>query len=468
MLKFLQASINGGLILDNSNLLVGLDIGTTNVKAVVSESGKVIGAVATPNTGMRHGEIVDIDQTATAISKALREVAEKTNANIYRVVTGIPIGLLQLESATGMTNIGDNGQEVGNQDVKRVLQAAIKSAVKDGRDPITFLPSHFLIDGKTDVDDPRKMIAHSLAVRGILLTAPSGALHNIKKAIERAGYRNNFFVPTPLAIAKVALDEGERTFGSVIMDFGGGTTTATVIHNGQIKYANIDLEGGQDISHDISVVLSTSKKDAEQIKLDYGYADPKLASKNDKFAVNSVGSNGQQMVDEVYLSEIINARLMQMISRIGKGLSKNNDLKLPGGIVITGGSSLLQGIDSVVANGLNVKTRIYQPEQIGIRNPAYAAAYGIVSYTYGMSEIDFLVNSAIYGDEVFTGTESDSTSSKESTKNSKRTGSSSESHVKEEYNSTNISENSETPEEKTDKNRTKSRSIKNFFKKFFD
>ncbi len=163
MLKFLQASINGGLILDNSNLLVGLDIGTTNVKAVVSESGKVIGAVATPNTGMRHGEIVDIDQTATAISKALREVAEKTNANIYRVVTGIPIGLLQLESATGMTNIGDNGQEVGNQDVKRVLQAAIKSAVKDGRDPIAFLPSHFLIDGKTDVDDPRKMIAHILA-----------------------------------------------------------------------------------------------------------------------------------------------------------------------------------------------------------------------------------------------------------------------------------------------------------------
>lgn len=196
--------------MDNSNLLVGLDIGTTSVKAVVADAGKVIGAVTTPNTGMRHGKIVDIDQTANAISRALKEIAEKTNANIYRVVTGIPVGMLQLETATGLTNVGENGQEVGNADVKRVLQAAVKSAVKDGREPISFLPSRFMIDGKTDVDDPRKMIAHSLAVQGILLTAPSGALHNIKKAIERAGYSNNFFVPTPLAIASVALDEGRE------------------------------------------------------------------------------------------------------------------------------------------------------------------------------------------------------------------------------------------------------------------
>lgn len=104
------------------------------------------------------------------------------------------------------------------------------------------------------------MIAHSLEVHGILLTAPSADLHNIRKAIERAGYQNNFFVPTPLAIASVALDEGERTFGTVLLDLGGGSTTATVIHENKIKYATIDLEGGIDITNDISVVLNTSKK----------------------------------------------------------------------------------------------------------------------------------------------------------------------------------------------------------------
>lgn len=449
--------------MDNSNLLVGLDIGTTSIKAVVADQGKVIGAVTTPNSGMRHGEIVDIDETAAAISKTLKEVAEKTNATIYRVVTGIPVSMLQLESATGLTNVGDNGQEVTNHDVTRVLQAAIKSAVKDGRDPIAFLPSRFLIDGKTDVDDPRKMIAHSLAVRGILLTAPTSGLHNIKKAIERAGYKNNFFVPTPLAIASVALDEGERTFGSIILDLGGGTTTATVIHEAQIKYAKIDLEGGSDISNDISVVLSTSKKDAESLKLDYGYADPSLASKQDQFAVNSVGSDGQKMVDEAYLSEIINARIMQILSRINKGLSKTEALKLPGGIVITGGTSLLQGIDSIVANQLNVKARIYQPNQMGMRSPIYTAAYGVVNYVYKMSDIDFLANTAIYGGSVLQQTENEA---EENSKNLKRTVSSSETEAKEDYNEDNTPRRAKSSEK--NENKIKARSIKNFFKKFFD
>lgn len=452
--------------MDNSNLLVGLDIGTTSVKAVVADAGKVIGAVTTPNTGMRHGKIVDIDQTANAISRALKEIAEKTNANIYRVVTGIPVGMLQLETATGLTNVGENGQEVGNADVKRVLQAAVKSAVKDGREPISFLPSRFMIDGKTDVDDPRKMIAHSLAVQGILLTAPSGALHNIKKAIERAGYSNNFFVPTPLAIASVALDEGERTFGSIILDLGGGITTATVIHEGQIKYANIDLEGGSDITNDISVVLSTSKKDAEQIKLDYGFALPSLASENDKFAVKSVGTDGQKMVDEVYLSEIINARLVQTITRIGKGLAKHEALKLPGGIIITGGSSLLQGIDNLVANGLNVKARIYQPDQMGMRTPIYAAAYGIVNYAYKMSDIDYLVASAIYGNNILGELEE---AEQENVKISKRPASTSETEPKEAYNRHKMPRSEKASEDKEENNtKNNSKGIKNFFKKFFD
>ena len=450
--------------MENSNLLVGLDIGTTSVKAVVADSGKVIGAVTTPNSGMRHGQIVDIDQTAAAISRALKGVAEKTNAKIYSVVAGIPVGMLQLETATGFANVGEQGQEVDNNDVRRTIQSAIRSAAKDNREAITFLPSRFLIDGKTEVDDPRKMIARSLGVSGILLTAPTGPLHNIKKAIERAGYHNNFFVPTPLAISSVALSESERTFGSVIIDLGGGVSTATVIKEGQIKYANIDLEGGSDITNDISTVLSISKSDAEQIKLDYGFADPNFASKNDKFSVNSVGANGQHMVDEVYLSEIINARVEQILTRLGKGLAKLNALKQPGGIVITGGTSLLQGIDTLTANGLNVKARIYQPDQIGMRNPIYTAAYGIVNYSYRMSEIDYLVNGVIYG---FGEIATEETESKpKSSKISKRTVSSSESEAKEAYNRGKMSADDSTEDEENNKEKTNG--LKSFFKKFFD
>ncbi len=452
--------------MENSNLLVGLDIGTTSVKAVVADSGKVIGAVTTPNSGMRHGQIVDIDQTAVAISRALKGVAEKTNAKIYSVVAGIPVGMLQLETATGFANVGEEGQEVGNEDVKRTIRSAIHAAAKDDREAITFLPSRFLIDGKTEVDDPRKMIARSLGVTGILLTAPTGSLHNIKKAIERAGYHNNFFVPTPLAISSVALNESEKTFGSVIIDLGGGVSTATVIKEGQIKYANIDLEGGSDITNDISAVLSISKRDAEQIKLDYGFADPQFASKNDKFAINSVGSNGQQMIDEVYLSEIINARLEQILTRLGKGLAKHNALKQPGGIVITGGTSLLQGIDSLTANGLNVKARIYQPDQIGMRNPIYTAAYGIVNYSYKMLEVDYLVNSVIYdfGENVV----EEPVSKPKTSKNSKRTVSNSESETKEAYNRNKVSARDDSSTDEENNNQEKTNGLKSFFKKFFD
>ncbi|WP_405315144.1 cell division protein FtsA [Lactobacillus helveticus] len=452
--------------MEDSNLLVGLDIGTTSVKAVVADSGKVIGAVTTPNSGMRHGQIVDIDQTAVAISRALKGVAEKTNAKIYSVVAGIPVGMLQLETATGFANVGEEGQEVSNEDVKRTIRSAIHAAAKDDREAITFLPSRFLIDGKTEVDDPRKMIARSLGVTGILLTAPTGSLHNIKKAIERAGYHNNFFVPTPLAISSVALNESEKTFGSVIIDLGGGVSTATVIKEGQIKYANIDLEGGSDITNDISAVLSISKRDAEQIKLDYGFADPQFASKNDKFAINSVGSNGQQMIDEVYLSEIINARLEQILTRLGKGLAKHNALKQPGGIVITGGTSLLQGIDSLTANGLNVKARIYQPDQIGMRNPIYTAAYGIVNYSYKMLEVDYLVNSVIYG--FGQNVVEEPVSKPKTSKNSKRTVSNSESETKEAYNRNKMSARDDSSTDEENNNQEKTNGLKGFFKKFFD
>lgn len=445
---------------------MGLDIGTTSVKAVVADSGKVIGAVTTPNSGMRHGQIVDIDQTAVAISRALKGVAEKTNAKIYSVVAGIPVGMLQLETATGFANVGEEGQEVSNEDVKRTIRSAIHAAAKDDREAITFLPSRFLIDGKTVVDDPRKMIARSLGVTGILLTAPTGSLHNIKKAIERAGYHNNFFVPTPLAISSVALNESEKTFGSVIIDLGGGVSTATVIKEGQIKYANIDLEGGSDITNDISAVLSISKRDAEQIKLDYGFADPQFASKNDKFAINSVGSNGQQMIDEVYLSEIINARLEQILTRLGKGLAKHNALKQPGGIVITGGTSLLQGIDSLTANGLNVKARIYQPDQIGMRNPIYTAAYGIVNYSYKMLEVDYLVNSVIYG--FGQNVVEEPVSKPKTSKNSKRTVSNSESETKEAYNRNKMSARDDSSTDEENNNQEKTNGLKSFFKKFFD
>jgi cell division protein ftsA len=389
--------------LETKDLLVGLDIGTTSVKAVLasSETGKlrVIGTCCEATKGMRHGKIVDIEQTANSIKKVLNGLSQKTNTTCDYLITAVPANMLQLESAHGLINVGEQGKEVDENDVRRVVSVAIKSSIKDTRQALTFLPSKFLIDGRTDVDDPRKMIAHSLEVHGVLVTAPISDLHNISRAIERAGYNNKFFVPTPLGIANVALDEGERTFGSIILDMGGGITTATVIHENKIKYATIDLEGGSDVTKDISVVLNTSLDEAEKIKRDFGYADPELTSKEDKFPVNVVGANAPKMIDEEYLSEIISARLHQILDRVGKGLKEHAAFNLPGGIVITGGNSEIQGTDDLVKNSYNIKVKMYQSGQPGLKNAIYAVALGVITYAYNLSDINYLANSVIYGSQ---------------------------------------------------------------------
>lgn len=454
--------------MNNSNLLVGLDIGTTRIKAVVADTSassmQIIGSADEPTRGIRHGKIVDIDETADSISKALKSLSAKTNMKIYRVVTGIPIALLQLQPAVSQLNISDQGKgrEITDQDVEQVIAKAINSSLQKGREAISFLPSKFLLDNQTEVHDPRKMLAHSLQVHGILLTAPENDLHNIRKALERAGYQNNFFIPAPLAIASVALDEAEANFGAIILDLGGGTSTATVIRNNKIVYAKIDAEGGDNVTHDISVALNTSLKDAENVKLDFGFAEPELTSETEKFPVNVVGQSEPQMIDEHYLSEIINARLERIIGRLGKGLSDHNSFEVPGGIVITGGASNLQGIADLINKDLGVKVRIYRPDQFGLSNAMYAAAYGITNYAFNLADIDYLANRVIYGGATTSKRET------ESTNIFKRHALEDEIEAKEDYNNKQVAARPEPARRSKAKAKKEKNTVRNFFKKFFD
>lgn len=462
--------------MDNSTLLVGLDIGTTSVKVVVADAGRqglqVYGAVASPTKGMRHGKIVDIDQVAESVKNALKQAGEKTSSHIFRVVTSLPISMLQLEAATGMINISDQGREVTDQDVRHVMQAAISSVKKKDRQAVSFFPNRFLIDGEKDVDDPRTMIARSLLVQGVVMTAPASEIHNINTALAHAGISNNFFVPAPMAVSSVALDEAERTFGAILLDLGGGSTTATVIKDGQIRYATVDLRGAVDITHDISVVLSTTMSDAEALKRDYGYADPELASENEKFSVKAVGQDQNNLVSEKYLSEIIFARLQQILKHVGKGLYKHGALGLPAGFIITGGSALLQGIDGLVAEDYDVKAKIYQPAQIGLRNPIYSVAYGLVAYASDLSDIGYIANTVIYDNQAFATNEA-TRSSSNNQKNLKRAVRTDEKDRDLAYNNTKHdgfedAQELADPEENNKESKNKDKGLVAFFRKFFD
>lgn len=204
----------------------------------------------------------------------------------------------------------------------------------------------------------------------------------------------------PLALSTVALSDGERDFGTVLLDLGGGQTTAAVVHDHKLKYTYVDQEGGKFVTKDISVVLNTSLENAEKIKRNYGYAASYLASKEDLFPVEVVGKTDKVQVSGEYLGEIIEARLTQIFTKLKDALEQIDALGLPGGIVITGGMAALPGVKELAEDVFDVNIKIFIPQQMGLRHPSFTQAIGLVQYMTVRSEIELVVKGVLSGKTV--------------------------------------------------------------------
>jgi len=218
------------------------------------------------------------------------------------------------------------------------------------------------------------MIGVRLEMRGTAYVGPSKILDNTRMAIQKAGLVLKEFVLAPLAIGTSILNDGEQDFGTVLIDLGGGQTTTSIIHDRQLKFNYVDLEGGDNVTKDISTVLGISYKNAEKIKRDFGYADPVQASVDKEFAVEVVGDHKTKVTNEHYLSEIIAARLEQIYSRAFEPLNTVNGLNMPGGFVLTGGNAALPRMVDFAKTILGDNVRLFVPDQIGLRHPAYTRA----------------------------------------------------------------------------------------------
>jgi len=241
------------------------------------------------------------------------------------------------------------------------------------------------------------MVGVRLELHGTLFTGPKTVMHNTRKAVEQAGLNLRGTVINPMAQGMMVMNDGEQDFGTILIDLGGGQSTAAVIHDHQLKYIDVDQEGGQFITKDISVVLNTSLDSAEKLKRDYGYADSAQASEEDEFPVDVVGQSQPTPISEKYLAEIIEARLDQVFKRLRGNLDKVQALELPGGIVLTGGVAALPGITDLATDEFNTNVRVYVPDQMGLRHPSFTLALALVKYFGGLSEIDLLIKSALTG-----------------------------------------------------------------------
>ncbi|PWG00639.1 cell division protein FtsA [Levilactobacillus bambusae] len=387
--------------MDNSGMYVGLDIGTTSIKVIVAESVKgqvnVIGVGNERSDGISRGVIVDIDKAANAIRSAVKQAEEKASIQIHDVIVGLPANLLKIESCSGMMVLADSSREITSSDVRDVALSALTQNLPPERQVLDIIPQQFTVDGFDGIKDPRGMVGVRLEMTGTLFTGPKTIMHNTKKAVEQAGLHIRGTVINSLAEGHTVLNDGEQDFGTVVLDFGGGQTGASVIHDHQLKYADVDQEGGQFITKDISVVLNTSLDSAEKLKRDYGYAFAEEASDDEEFPVDVVGQSQPMVISERYLAEIIEARLDQILGQIGERLDKIGALDLPGGVVITGGVAALPGMIDLVSDRFGVTVREFIPDQMGLRHPSFTLPLSLVSYFSSLNEIDLIVKSALTG-----------------------------------------------------------------------
>ncbi|KRO06439.1 cell division protein FtsA [Levilactobacillus parabrevis] len=387
--------------MDNSGMYVGLDIGTTSIKVIVAENVKgqmnVIGVGNERSNGVSRGVIVDIDKAAEAIQRAVRQAEEKASIEIHDVIVGIPANMLKIEPCSGMIAIDDQSREITGRDVRTVASAALIQSLPPEREVVDILADEFVVDGFDGIKDPRGMVGVRLEIHGTLFTGPKTIMHNTRKAVEQAGLNLRGTVINPMAQGMMVMNDGEQDFGTILIDLGGGQATAAVIHDHQLKYIDVDQEGGQFITKDISVVLNTSLDSAEKLKRDYGYADATQASDEDEFPVDVVGQSQPTPISEKYLAEIIEARLDQIFQRLRSNLDKVQALELPGGIVLTGGVAALPGITDLATDEFGTNVRVYVPDQMGLRHPSFTLALALVKYFGDLSEIDLLIKSALTG-----------------------------------------------------------------------
>ena len=379
----------------------GLDIGTNSIKVLVAEhrNGElnVIGVSNAKSKGVKDGIIVDIEAAATAIKSAISQAEEKAGISIKSVNVGLPGNLLQVEPTQGMIPVTSDTKEITDQDVENVVKSALTKSMTPDREVITFIPEEFIVDGFQGIRDPRGMMGVRLEMRGLLYTGPRTILHNLRKTVERSGVQVENIIISPLALVRSVLNEGEREFGATVIDMGAGQTTVATIRNQELQFTNILQEGGDYVTKDISKVLKTSQKLAEGLKLNYGEAYPSLAS-NETFQVEVIGEVEPVEVTESYLAEIISARIKHIFEQIKQELERRHLLDLPGGIVLIGGNAILPGIVELAQEVFGVGVKLYVPNQVGIRNPAFAHVISLSEFAGQLTEVHLLAQRAVKGE----------------------------------------------------------------------
>ncbi len=372
---------------DNRELVVGLDIGTSKVIAIVAQhmpDGRldVVGMGSHPSRGLKKGVVVNIESTVNAIQRALEEAELMADCKIGEVYAGIAGSHIRSFNSHGMVPIRE--KEVTELDVNRVLETAKAVNIPTDQQILHILPQEYLVDGQEDVREPIGMSGVRLEVKVHIVTGAVSAAQNIIKCVRRCGLEVRDLVLQPLASAMAVLTEDEKDLGVAVVDIGGGTTDIAVFTQGAIRHTAVIPVAGDQITNDIALALRTPLKDAEDIKIAHGCALRQLAGVHDMLEIPSVGERGPRQMPRQLLAEVIEPRVLELYEMVQAELRRSGFEELMrSGIVITGGSAAMQGMVELGEEVLHMPVRLGVPQYAGglsdmMHNPRYATGVGLL------------------------------------------------------------------------------------------
>jgi len=372
---------------ESKNLIVGLDIGTSKIVAIVSEispEGKleIIGMGSHPSRGLKKGVVVNIESTVNAIQRALEEAELMADCKIREVYTGIAGSHIKSFNSHGMVAIKE--KEVSQMDVERVVETAKAVNIPTDQQILHILNQEFIIDGQEDVREPLGMSGMRLEVKVHIVTGAISAAQNIVKCVRRCGLVERDLILQPLASAMAVLSEDEKDLGVCLVDIGGGTADIAVFSQGAIRHTAVIPIAGDQITNDIAMALRTPTKEAEDIKVRYGCALRQLADPSEMIEVPGVGERGARQLSRQTLAEVIEPRVEELYSLIQAELRRSRfEELLSSGIVITGGSSAMAGMVELGEEVFHMPVRLGIPQYVGglaevVRTPRFSTGVGLL------------------------------------------------------------------------------------------
>jgi len=376
------------------NLIVGLDIGTTKICAVVgnlTEDGiDIVGIGSSPSRGLRKGVVINIDSTVQSIRKAIEEAELMAGCEIKSVFAGIAGGHIKGINSQGVIAI--KNREVAADDVKRVIEAAKAIAIPMDREVIHILPQEFIIDDQDGIREPLGMSGVRLEAKVHIVTGAAASAQNIVKSCNRGGLDVADIVLEQLASSEAVLSADEKELGVALVDIGGGTTDIAIFVDGAIKHTSVLSLGGNHLTNDIAVGLRTPMAEAEKIKQKYGCCLSSLVGKDETIEVPSVGGRKPRILSRQLLAEILEPRVEEIFTLVNREIVKSGfEDVIASGVVITGGTTILEGMPELAEQIFNLPVRRGAPQKIGglvdvVNSPVYATGVGLV--IYGSKHID--------------------------------------------------------------------------------